>query len=89
MAKQTNKGQIAGFVTAHEKLATITKRLVAISERNIGLVHTGRQRRALFIFSKLIAHNLGIIGLGDRFRESPTDMLLDHFSAAVLERQAN
>lgn len=62
MAKK-QKGKdvaIAGLTTAFEKFDAAASRAVTVSERNIGKIHTGRQRRALMVFSKMIVHNLSI-----------------------------
>ncbi|TPM09817.1 hypothetical protein FJ960_03465 [Mesorhizobium sp. B2-3-11] len=56
---------------------------VGISDSNMGLVHTGRQNRALFVFSKITAHNLSTIELVEKGLETG---LLDHFSIATLGR---
>jgi hypothetical protein len=85
--KATKKDRIpvepleAGLKTLHQA----TQRCVAISEPNIGKIHTGRQRRALFVFSKLIAHNMAIQLIGSRFLENQ-EGLIDHFSIGVMGR---
>lgn len=72
---------------AIRKLDREMKRSVGISERNIGLIHTGRQRRALFIFSKLILHNLSMMNIVDDFLQCEIGTgLLDHFSVGALGR---
>ncbi|MBR0644024.1 hypothetical protein [Plastoroseomonas hellenica] len=53
----------------------------------MGVDHTGRQNRALFLLAKLIAHNLTLLSIIDRYRASPKGaVLLDHFSIAALAR---
>lgn len=75
------------FKAGVETLEETTRSAIEISERNIGIIHTGRQRRALFVFSKLIVHNMAILGLADQFlREPETGPMLDHFSMAALAR---
>ena len=60
---------------------------VAISANAIGINHTGRQNRALFIFAKLIAHCMAISALMEKHNYAPQGAkLLDHFSIAALGR---
>ncbi|WP_129154897.1 hypothetical protein [Bosea sp. Tri-44] len=74
----------AGF----DALDSASERAVAISERNIGKTHTGRQRRALAVFSKLIVHNMAMILLTKKFFDDEERGLLDHFSLASLARSS-
>lgn len=69
-------------------LSSATERAVAVSERSIGKSHTGRQRRALAVFSKLILHNGAMMSLVRDFFEGEERGLLDHFSLASLARSS-
>jgi hypothetical protein len=70
-----------------KRLNLATEAAVAVSERNMGVYHTGRQNRALFLLAKLIAHDMSILAIIDRYRFSaPGAALLDHFSIAALGR---
>ena len=86
MAQVPGDVDLSTFRGGHEELDSATEKLVAISAASIGKVHTGRQRRALFILSKLIMHNSAILVLADKFLENPHSALMDHFSMAVLGR---
>lgn len=82
-----NTPSIPFLKRSFEKFQRTNKAAVAISERNIGQIHTGRQRRALIVFTKLIAHNMSIEKLIQDFLETPTaEKLVDHFSIATLAR---
>jgi hypothetical protein len=60
---------------------------VSVSEAHDGFVYTGRQRRVLFVFAKLVAHCMSILLLVDRYHQSPVGhALLDHASIATLGR---
>lgn len=72
----------AGF----DALSNATQRAVIISERNIGKIHTGRQRRSLAVFSKMIVHNLAMSAVIQKFFDNEEAGLLDHFSLATLAR---
>ncbi|MET4791653.1 hypothetical protein ABIF64_003831 [Bradyrhizobium japonicum] len=62
---------------------------VSISGSRIGVDHTGRQNRALFIYGKLISHCLSIKLILDKYSREPEGVgLLDHFSVATLGRAA-
>lgn len=75
------------FYDELEKLDAVIQASVTISERNIGNIHTGRQRRALFVYAKLIAHQLSILSVATKvLHASEGDVLLDHFSIATLGR---
>lgn len=71
-------------------LKSITRSAIKTSAENIGLHHTGRQNRALFLFAKIIAHNLSLIRIieADQSHRNYDDdeFLLDHFSVAALAR---
>lgn len=58
---------------------------ISISDKNIGVYHTYRQNLSLFIFSKLICHNMTIVSC---FEKSDSCGLLDHFSIGTLGRAA-
>jgi len=77
------------FEKGVERLEKETTALVSLSEERIGVVHTGRQNRALFTFAKLIAHCMSMLVIIDRYRGSQKGAsLLDHFSLATLARAA-
>ncbi|MDX0194055.1 hypothetical protein GOC06_11280 [Sinorhizobium meliloti] len=85
--KKKDEIDLEPLKAAYSDFQTATLNAIAISERNIGKVHTGRQRRALTVFAKLILHNMSISVIADRFLDNPSDTaLLDHFSLAVLAR---
>ncbi|WP_114214440.1 hypothetical protein [Ochrobactrum sp. 3-3] len=86
MPLNTNAEGLASFQDGQRELEISTEKLVSISSKSIGSFHTGRQRRALFLLSKLIMHNASIISISDKFFEDPQTMLIDHFSMAVLGR---
>ena len=72
---------------ATEKFQQTIFEAAKISDRALGVEHTGRQNRSLFIFAKLIAHCMAISVLVEKFRNAPEDAaLLDHFSIATLAR---
>lgn len=75
---------------AHRDFETVVTDAVNISARNVGKVHTGRQRRSLMVFAKLIAHCMSMARLGSDIVERPDDtsVLVDHFSIAALARAA-
>jgi hypothetical protein len=73
-------------LVAHEK---VTSAAVSISEANIGVHHTGRQNRTLFVFAKLIAHNMSIMACIGKCLDAPEgNAILDHFSVGALGRIA-
>ncbi len=84
MEKQNPKAEIESALADFGKA---TRRAVVISESNLGQLRTGRQRRALMVFAKLIAHNM-VIGLCvDKFFQAPADAAhFDHYSIAALGR---
>lgn len=68
-------------------LERATEAAVIVSESNLGVYHTGRQNRALFLLAKLIAHDMSVLAILDCCRRSlPGTALLDHFSIASLAR---
>lgn len=79
--------RLDGIEAGLNAIEKATKRAVALSEANIGVVHTGRQNRVLFVFAKMIAHNMSSIGIIRTaiFAEKGAS-LLDHFSVAALGR---
>ena len=78
---------IDSLIVGVEALHEATRNAVSVSERNIGRIHTGRQRRSLYVFSKLIVHNIAIVDIANKFIEEPRDIaLLDHFSIGALSR---
>ncbi|MCO5163220.1 MAG: hypothetical protein M9939_18970 [Mesorhizobium sp.] len=58
--------------------------VVAISDRSIGVQHTGRQMRALMVYAKMISHGLSLHSIVQGYFDRRE--LLDHFSVAVLAR---
>jgi hypothetical protein len=75
------------FEEGVKRLSAATEAAIGVSENNIGKYHTGRQNRALFLLAKLIAHNMSMLAIIDRFLQSPSGArLLDHFSVAALGR---
>jgi len=72
---------------AQDRFDKAIQAAVSISESRIGVDHTGRQNRALFIYAKLICHCLSIKLILDKYRNAPKGIgLLDHFSVATLSR---
>lgn len=70
-----------------DTLLSATENAVAISDRSIGKVHTGRQRRALSVFAKMITHNMAIIALARNFLDDTSEEgILDHFSIGTVAR---
>ena len=69
-----------GLAALNESIAEA----VSISDRSLGVVHTGRQNRALVVFAKLIAHSLSTTAIVDKYRVDGS--FLDHFSLAALTR---
>ncbi|KRD71807.1 hypothetical protein [Ensifer sp. Root278] len=85
--KKKEKVDLESAKAAYADFERATSNAVTISQRNLGMVHTGRQRRALSVFTKLIMHNMSISVLADRFFDNPSgSALLDHYSLAVLAR---
>ncbi|WP_192384065.1 hypothetical protein [Mesorhizobium silamurunense] len=79
-----NEARAAGLksmLAALDKLEAAMQSAVAISDGAIGVVHTGRQNRALFVFAKLITHCMSVAGIIEN-----RTALLDHFSVATLGR---
>jgi hypothetical protein len=69
------------------KFERATRAAVSVSEKNMGVDHTGRQNRALFLFTKVIAHDMSMMAIIDCYRRAPVGRkLLDHFSIAALGR---
>lgn len=63
------------------------ERSVAISAKNVGLIHTGRQRRSLYVFTKLISHCISMQSIMDDFLKSELGSAhFDHFSIMALSR---
>lgn len=86
MSKTDGGFDLTPFKEGYEELESATEKLVAISADNIGKIHTGRQRRAIFVMSKLVMHNSAILSLAEEFFDNPRSGLLDHFSIAALGR---
>jgi hypothetical protein len=79
--------RLEGMEKGLEDLDRTTRHAVSLSERNIGVIHTGRQNRVLFVFAKAIAHNMSILKIVESAIHAPRNAsLLDHFSVAALGR---
>lgn len=76
------------LVSGSENLHQALELAVAISSSRIGIEHTGRQNRALFLFAKMIAHCMTIGRTTSPALSDPGDAFLDHFSVAALGRAA-
>lgn len=74
------------IISSYDKFELINRRLVDVSENNLGKLHTGRQRRALFVMNKLIVHNMSTGLIVDQYFKDTKNGLLDHFSMAALAR---
>ena len=86
-SQDVSRSPAGDFSEAVRSLNCAVERAVQISSANIGIEHTGRQNRALFIFAKLIAHNLALVALVQKYKECTIGAaLLDHFSIATLAR---
>lgn len=78
---------IEGVQLAFAAFRKSNEAAVTLSERNLGLIHTGRQRRSLMVFTKLICHNASIEKLFLDFADEPlAERFVDHFSIATLAR---
>jgi hypothetical protein len=79
----------AKFYECVAQFESATGAAIKISESNIGIYHTGRQNRALFLFAKMIAHDISMWVIIDRYiklRKRRDRASLDHFSVASLTR---
>ena len=77
----------AEFAAGVRRLEVATETLIPISERAIGVFHTGRQNRALFVFAKLITHCMTMLLIIDKFRSMEKGAAtLDHSSLATIAR---
>ncbi len=62
-------------------------RAVRLSETRMGVEHTGRQNRALFVYAKLVTHSLSVLTICDNaLKSTEGEGLLDHFSIGALTR---
>ena len=87
MTEDTTSSAAADLSSAQDRFDKAIQAAVAISASRIGVDHTGRQNRALFIYSKLICHCLSVKLILDTYRSAPNGIgLLDHFSVATLGR---
>jgi hypothetical protein len=74
---------------AVSQFETTVAAAVSLSEVNIGVNHTGRQKRALFLFAKMIVHEMSMLLIVGRFLSAKEGFrLLDHSSLATLARTA-
>lgn len=74
-------------MSAVDGFAIVVEDAVRLSEAAIGVEHTGRQNRALFVFAKLIAHCMSVEAIIRAYGDAPAgSKLLDHFSIATLGR---
>jgi len=75
------------FVESKERFESAVVDAVEISGSRLGIVHTGRQNRALFVFSKLISHCMAtLLIVGKYDPENDGEQYLDHASIGVLGR---
>lgn len=85
--KKLHRQRLEGLSSGIEALDTATVTAVSVSESCLGIEHTGRQNRALFILAKMISHNMSILNLVQKAIDAPRNSsLLDHFSVAALGR---
>ncbi len=85
--KNIHKRRQDGLENGLNALNIATERAVFISSDSLGKEHTGRQMRALHVFSKMISHNMSITTLVNTAIYAPKDAsALDHFSVAALGR---
>ncbi|RWX63207.1 hypothetical protein EN780_24400 [Mesorhizobium sp. M4B.F.Ca.ET.089.01.1.1] len=70
-----------------DRFDAVVEDAVTVSDSAIGVVHTGRQNRALFVFAKLISHCLSVMVIFEKYQAVENgETLLDHFSIATLGR---
>ncbi|QEN87719.1 hypothetical protein FZC33_15945 [Labrys sp. KNU-23] len=71
-----------------ETIDSELRRSIDITSNSIGIIHTGRQNRSLFMLNKLITHILSMTAIVERTLTIPDDnsALVDHFSIAALGR---
>jgi len=75
------------MLVALDTLDAAIQEAVSTSDGAIGVVHTGRQNRALFVFAKLVAHCMSVMAIIEKYRgASKGSALLDHFSITTLGR---
>lgn len=75
------------LISSEELFYDAMSNSVSISDAAIGIEHTGRQNRTLFIFAKLIAHSMAVAALLEKYHSAPVGAkMLDHFSIAALGR---
>lgn len=75
------------FFEASRSFDKATQDAVTISEDRIGIFHTGRQNRVLWVFAKTITHAMSIQLIYGRATEKRSEVeLLDHFSIGTLTR---
>ncbi|UDF29943.1 UNVERIFIED_ORG: hypothetical protein LHK14_01090 [Roseateles sp. XES5] len=87
--KKLYRKRMEGLEEGLDALETAISRAVVVSESCIGIIHTGRQNRALFLFAKLIANNMSVVTLVQTaVLAGKNASLLDHFSVASLGRIA-
>lgn len=85
--KKLHRQRLEGLAEGLQLIDDATRRAVIVSEECMGVVHTGRQNRALFILAKVISHNMSLISLVQKAVEAPKGAsLLDHFSVVALGR---
>lgn len=75
------------FFEGSRALYDATRGAVIVSESRMGIVHTGRQNRALMSFTKTITHAMSIqLICSHAVAMRPEVGLLDHFSIGTLTR---
>jgi hypothetical protein len=78
---------LAPLRSGFETLSAATQKAVDVSDGAMGKTMTGRQMRGLFVFAKMISHNLSMTSLAADLVKDPKEYtLLDHFSIATLAR---
>ncbi|MGY3506333.1 hypothetical protein [Bradyrhizobium sp. USDA 4471] len=87
MTENKASSAAADLSSAQDRFDKAIQAAVSISESRIGVDHTGRQNKALFVYAKLISHCLSIKLILDK-HSSEGRGLLDHFSVATLGRAA-
>jgi len=78
---------VTRFTAALSQLDRTMQEAVKVSEGRMGIDHTGRQNRTLYLFAKLIAHCMSILSISNLGRPRPEGVgLMDHSSIAALGR---
>ena len=84
MSDLDSKSYLLETMEAFEKA---TEQAVALSERRLGVAHTGRQNRVLMAYAKTLAHAMSIqLIYRNSVRQKTEFGFLDHFSIGTLTR---